>query len=316
MADATKLLPCPLCNSPAIDHEWYVSCSGQGDDICILQQDYQDETNVYVSKERWNARALDEQQALPEVHKDFTPEERKAFAEAEQQAADTISAEDVEAVIKAATEPTEPNPKMLEAHLASRKLFAPSEQQSPEWGVSFASHPLIKEVERLKNQVAQLQVRLLEAQTRAEQQAVPVRLEPGAIVQAPNLGVHVQRPIFDKRLHALADDIQMVGFADNPNDVVELAKGYLALEALLEARAQQAWLLINEAPTDGTQFLATGDAEYEGIHITKYSKWFGVDGKCRPLSDWVCAFDGYTRFRPTHWRPLPPPPSEPQGGGQ
>jgi hypothetical protein len=32
-------------------------------------------------------------------------------------------------------------------------------------------------------------------------------------------------------MHILADDIQMVGFADNPAQVKKLASGYLALEA-------------------------------------------------------------------------------------
>lgn len=54
-----------------------------------------------------------------------------------------------------------------------------------------------------------------------------------------------------ERLYMLADDIQMVGFADHPKDVVNLAKGYLALEARCAALEEQIVLAVGYLPQYG-----------------------------------------------------------------
>ena len=66
------------------------------------------------------------------------------------------------------------------------------------------------------------------------------------------------------------------------------------------------WQPIETAPKDGTPFLAfaqttpSGNVRAPSKHITVayHTRWAG----------WV-SIDGHYGVRPTHWMPLPPPPS-------
>ncbi|ANW00111.1 hypothetical protein LMTR13_07840 [Bradyrhizobium icense] len=87
----------------------------------------------------------------------------------------------------------------------------------------------------------------------------------------------------------IADDIQKVGFADHPKDVVKLAKGYLALEvrcAALEAE-HDAWKKHAHESEHGKP-IPTEDCK-NFVHITvvkyrvggKYQYGYSVSGMLR-----------------------------------
>ena len=70
-----------------------------------------------------------------------------------------------------------------------------------------------------------------------------------------------------------------------------------------------AWKTMDTAPRDGTQILAFANGAH-GPHDVFYgvAEW-AVDGpgKIQPhVEDWVWSF----AIRPTHWMPLPTPPSD------
>lgn len=67
------------------------------------------------------------------------------------------------------------------------------------------------------------------------------------------------------------------------------------------------WQPIETAPKDGTRILATGDGTTvvtlwgKANHVPLYS-WLLLDVPYDP--------EDYDFWKPTHWQPLPPPPTE------
>jgi hypothetical protein len=67
------------------------------------------------------------------------------------------------------------------------------------------------------------------------------------------------------------------------------------------------WKPIETAPKDGTCFLAFSDREYVKLFVcSKAPAGQGGEWHNRSANRWAT---------PTHWRPLPAPPSSPEGGG-
>lgn len=61
------------------------------------------------------------------------------------------------------------------------------------------------------------------------------------------------------------------------------------------------WQPIETAPTDGTRILGSDGYTIEVIFNARGTGWFNQSAE---LSLWKV-------FPPTHWQPLPPPPSSP-----
>lgn len=81
------------------------------------------------------------------------------------------------------------------------------------------------------------------------------------------------------------------------------------------------WKTIDSAPMDGTAVLvmrdiwpgtASGRAEECNGHNTYVAAWWAIEGSDRK-GRWVCymdaVFDPTCPIEPTHWMPLPLPPS-------
>jgi len=77
-----------------------------------------------------------------------------------------------------------------------------------------------------------------------------------------------------------------------------------------ELRAAQGWRTIDSAPRDGTHILMHGEQNYhEGVRfggaVTVSGYWDAIDEAwCSTGSTWTGPF-----YAPTHWQPLPPPPT-------
>lgn len=70
------------------------------------------------------------------------------------------------------------------------------------------------------------------------------------------------------------------------------------------------WQPIETAPKDGTRFLATGGGLGSDIDFASYNDLVGCwDTTNFTLDDTDHEPEGYSR--PTHWMPLPSPPSQP-----
>lgn len=66
------------------------------------------------------------------------------------------------------------------------------------------------------------------------------------------------------------------------------------------------WQPIETAPKDGTQILAYAEGS-RGLNYFSVAEWATAkDYAPRSVADWFWAY----AIRPTHWMPLPAPPSE------
>src|SRR5688572_21117207 len=84
---------------------------------------------------------------------------------------------------------------------------------------------------------------------------------------------------------------------------LEVCRAIAAIEAAIEGQGRQ-WLPISEAPKDGTDVLACGVSPSGSFHrygIAFYNDSLSLGGY-GPWR-WLCT------FQPTHYMPLPPPPS-------
>lgn len=107
---------------------------------------------------------------------------------------------------------------------------------------------------------------------------------------------------------------------------VEFARAVLAKWGTPQPVVREPWLPIETAPRDGTAVLVmrdiwpgtkSGRAEQCNGHNTYVAQWW--DGERGGDGSWVCYMDAVCDpecpIVPTHWKPLPPPPSITHKGG-
>jgi hypothetical protein len=83
-----------------------------------------------------------------------------------------------------------------------------------------------------------------------------------------------------------------------------------SLPAIRTALADTGWRDISTAPKDGTKFIARRDDVVRTTWATDhYDKWPHQEGGPTYRKAWsYIALDALMQWRPTHWKPLDPPP--------
>ena len=124
-----------------------------------------------------------------------------------------------------------------------------------------------------------------------------------------------------KTLSAELSKLSNAELADRLSGETMLGDNPLTIELMVEAAVRlrrashaQGWRDIESAPKDGTYILLAGPSGYKGtplrVEVCRY------DTEFRPLQPWVdYAGDSFldSGDYPTHWMPLPAPPSREEG---